>query len=52
MGRPEFKPQYHQKTKTKKNKDSQTQWLMPVFLLTQEAEIRGITIQGQPRQKC
>jgi hypothetical protein len=26
------------------------QWLMPVVLDTQEAEIRRITVQSQPRQ--
>jgi hypothetical protein len=34
----------------KKRKWARRQWLMPVILATQKAEIRGITIQSQPRQ--
>jgi hypothetical protein len=29
----------------------QAQWLIPVIPATREAEIRRITVQGQPRQK-
>jgi hypothetical protein len=29
---------------------SMSQWLMPVILATQEAEIRSIAIRSQPRQ--
>jgi hypothetical protein len=40
----------------KKNKKKKTnlfarcQWLMPVILVTQEAEIRRISVRSQPRQ--
>jgi hypothetical protein len=34
-----------------KNYDrAEPQWLTPVILATQEAEIRGIVVQSQPRQ--
>jgi hypothetical protein len=29
----------------------QVQWLIPIILATQEAEIGRIVVQGQPRQK-
>jgi hypothetical protein len=31
--------------------EGQVQWLKPVILASQEAEIRRIKIRGQPRQK-
>jgi hypothetical protein len=35
----------------KKRKTAGCQWLTPVILATQEAEIRRISVQSQPRQK-
>jgi hypothetical protein len=35
---------------TDKNKYAGHQWLMPVILATQEAEIRRITVQSQSRE--
>jgi hypothetical protein len=47
---PEFKNQYPKTTTTKKYELSHwAQWLMSVTLASWEAEIRRITIQGQPR---
>jgi hypothetical protein len=45
---PEFKSQY---CKIKKDFPGQAHWLKPVILATQEAEIKRIKVQGQPRQK-
>jgi hypothetical protein len=38
------------KTRTKKIFVARPWWLTPVILATQQAEIRGITVQSQPRQ--
>jgi hypothetical protein len=35
----------------KKQQTAEPQWPMPVILATQEAEIRRIKVQSQPRQK-
>jgi hypothetical protein len=35
---------------TEIEKNNPTQWLISVILATQEAEIRGIMVQSQPRQ--
>jgi hypothetical protein len=32
-------------------KTAPVQWLMPVFLVTQEAEIRRVEVIGQPEHK-
>jgi hypothetical protein len=34
----------------RKRKQAEGQWLIPVILATQEAEIRRITVQSQPGQ--
>jgi hypothetical protein len=41
---PEFKPQYHKKKKKKITVFARHQWLTPVILATQEAEIRSILV--------
>jgi hypothetical protein len=50
-----FKPQYCKKKKKKKKEEeeekSQHQWLTPIILPTQEAEIRRIEVQRQPGAK-
>jgi hypothetical protein len=38
------------KKKKKEKKKVGFQWLMPITLATQEAEMRRITVQSQPRQ--
>jgi hypothetical protein len=48
MQSPEFKLQSLKKRK--KKTFAGCQWLTPLILATQEAEIRRITIQSQPRQ--
>jgi hypothetical protein len=37
-------------TTIKKKKKARHQWLMPISLMSQEAEIRRIVVQRQPRQ--
>jgi hypothetical protein len=41
---------YDQKGNIQSDPRAQYQWLMPVILSIQEAEIRRITVQSQPRQ--
>jgi hypothetical protein len=47
---PYYAPEAIQKSFIEKN-DGWVWWLMPFILATRKAEIRRITIQGQPRQK-
>jgi hypothetical protein len=44
---PEFNPSSSKKKKKKMEKRPGCQWLMPVILATQVAEIRRITVQSQ-----
>jgi hypothetical protein len=38
------------KFSNKNEREARHQWLTPVTLATQEAELRKITVQSQPRQ--
>jgi hypothetical protein len=38
------------KSRSEKDKIVGCMWLMPIILITQEAEIRRIVVQSQPRQ--
>jgi hypothetical protein len=46
---PEFKPQYYKKRK--KERLARCQWLTPIILAIQEAEVRRIIIQETISQK-
>jgi hypothetical protein len=42
---------HHQENVDHNHNGAQRQWLTPIMLGTQEAEMGRITVQGQPRQK-
>jgi hypothetical protein len=45
---PNMKPQFRTLVPSKKKKKAMIQWLMPVILAIQKAEIRKIKVQSQP----